>query len=47
MLLYALLHRVKAVNAKSECLGEPSVTFDDIKRFQRSAASVRATPSTI
>jgi hypothetical protein len=36
MLLYALLHLtgVKAVNAKSECLGEPSVTLDDIKRFR-------------
>jgi len=36
MLLYALLHLsgVKAVNAEYECLGEPSVTLDDIKRFR-------------
>jgi transketolase len=36
MLLYALLHLngVKAVNAKYERLGEPSVTLDDIKRFR-------------
>src|SRR5271155_1226138 len=36
MLLYALLHLtgVKAVNAKYERLGEPSVTLNDIKRFR-------------
>ena len=35
MLLYSMLHLcgVKAVNAKYERLGEPSVTLDDIKRF--------------
>src|SRR5213593_485373 len=33
MLLYSLLHlaRVKAVDAKYERLGEPTVTLDDIK----------------
>src|SRR5205809_7903244 len=33
MLLYALLHlaEVKAVNAKYERLGQPTVTIDDIK----------------
>lgn len=37
MLLYAMLHLtgVKAVNAKYENLGEPSVTLDDIKRFRQ------------
>lgn len=37
MLLYAMLHLtgVKAVNAKYEDLGEPSVTLDDIKRFRQ------------
>jgi transketolase len=37
MLLYALLHLtgVKAVNAKYERLGEPSVSLDDIKRFRQ------------
>jgi transketolase len=37
MLLYAMLHLagVKAVNAKYERLGEPSVTLDDIKRFRQ------------
>src|SRR5579883_3323796 len=37
MLLYSLLHLtgVKAVNAKYEQLGEPSVTLDDIKRFRQ------------
>jgi transketolase len=37
MLLYAMLHLsgVKAVNAKYECLGEPAVTLDDIKRFRQ------------
>ena len=37
MLLYALLHLtgVKAVNAKYETLGEPSVTLEDIKRFRQ------------
>src|ERR1700738_3858073 len=37
MLLYATLHLtgVKAVNAKYERLGEPSVTLDDIKRFRQ------------
>ena len=37
MLLYALLHLcgVKAVNAKYERLGYPSVTLDDIKRFRQ------------
>src|SRR5450432_160839 len=37
MLLYALLHLtgVKAVNAKYERLGEPSVTLDDIKHFRQ------------
>jgi transketolase len=37
MLLYAMLHLtgVKAVNAKYETLGEPSVTLDDIKRFRQ------------
>jgi transketolase len=36
MLLYAMLHLtgVKAVNAKYERLGEPSVTLDDIKHFR-------------
>ena len=36
-LLYAMLHlcAVKAVNAKYERLGEPSVTLDDIKRFRQ------------
>ena len=39
MLLYSLLHftGVKAVNAKYEQLGEPSVTLDDIKRFRQEA----------
>jgi transketolase len=37
MLLYSLLHLtgVKAVNAKYEQLGKPSVTLDDIKRFRQ------------
>jgi transketolase len=37
MLLYAMLHLtgVKAVNAKYETLGQPSVTLDDIKRFRQ------------
>jgi transketolase len=37
MLLYAMLHLtgVKAVNAKYENLGKPSVTLDDIKRFRQ------------
>ncbi|MEI2580191.1 transketolase [Scytonema sp. PRP1] len=37
MLLYSLLHLtgVKAVNAKYEQLGEPSVTLDDIKQFRQ------------
>src|SRR6187399_3127789 len=37
MLLYAMLHltEVKAVNAKYEALGQPSVTLDDIKRFRQ------------
>ena len=37
MLLYAMLHLcgVKAVNAKYERLGQPSVTLDDIKRFRQ------------
>src|SRR6478752_10484270 len=36
MLLYAMLHLtgVKAVNDKYECLGELSVTLDDIKHFR-------------
>ncbi len=37
MLLYSLLHLtgVKAVNAKYEQLGEPSVTLDNIKHFRQ------------
>lgn len=37
MLLYSLLHltKVKAVNAKYEILGHPSVTLDDIKHFRQ------------
>src|SRR5437870_1976803 len=37
MLLYALLHLayVKAVNAKYELLGSPTVSLDDIKRFRQ------------
>src|SRR5467141_1292043 len=37
MLLYSLLHLtgVKAVNAKYERLGEPTVKLDDIKRFRQ------------
>ena len=37
MLLYAMLHLcgVKAVNAKYERLGEPSVSLDDIKQFRQ------------
>jgi transketolase len=37
MVLYAMLHLtgVKAVNAKYERLGEPSVTLDDIKHFRQ------------
>ena len=37
MLLYSLLHLtgVKAVNAKYERTGEPSVTLDDIKNFRQ------------
>ncbi|HEU4619634.1 MAG TPA: transketolase [Gammaproteobacteria bacterium] len=37
MLLYALLHLtgVKAVNARYETLGEPSVTLEDIRRFRQ------------
>ena len=37
MLLYGMLHLtgVKAVNAKYENLGKPSVTLDDIKRFRQ------------
>src|SRR5256885_1622761 len=37
MLLYSLLHlaSVKAVNAKYEKTGEPSVTIDDIKSFRQ------------
>jgi transketolase len=37
MLLYSLLHLsgVKAVNARSEELGEPAVTLDDIKQFRQ------------
>ena len=37
MLLYSMLHLagVRAVNAKYEQLGEPSVTLDDIKRFRQ------------
>ena len=36
MLLYSLLHLagVKAVDAKYERLGEPTVTLDDIKHFR-------------
>jgi transketolase len=37
MLLYAMLHLtgVKAVNAKYELLGQPSVSLEDIKRFRQ------------
>src|SRR3989440_5927535 len=37
MLLYSLLHltEVKAVNAKYERLGQPTVTLDDIKHFRQ------------
>ena len=37
MLLYSMLHLtgVKAVNAKYEKTGEPSVTLDDIKSFRQ------------
>ncbi len=37
MLLYSLLHLngVKAVNAKYETLGQPSVSLDDIKKFRQ------------
>ncbi len=37
MLLYAMLYLtgVKAVNAKYETLGQPSVTLEDIKRFRQ------------
>jgi transketolase len=37
MLLYAMLHLsgVKAVNAKYETLGQPSVTLDDIRHFRQ------------
>ena len=37
MLLYSMLHlaEVKAVNAKYERLGTPTVTLDDIKRFRQ------------
>lgn len=37
MLLYSLLHLtgVKAVNAKYELLGHPSVTLEDIKKFRQ------------
>jgi len=37
MLLYSLLHlaQVKAVNAKYEIPGEPSVTLDDIRKFRQ------------
>jgi len=37
MLLYSMLHLcgVRAVNAKYERLGEPSVTLDDIRRFRQ------------
>jgi transketolase len=37
MLLYAMLHLtgVKAVNAKYESLGQPSVPLEDIKRFRQ------------
>jgi transketolase len=37
MLLYSLLHLadVRAVNAKYERLGEPSVSLDDIRRFRQ------------
>ncbi len=37
MLLYAILHLtgVKAIGVANECLVEPSVTLDDIKRFRQ------------
>src|SRR5436305_1818167 len=37
MLLYSMLHltEVKAVNAKYERLGQPTVTLDDIKKFRQ------------
>jgi transketolase len=37
MLLYAMLHLtgVRAVNAKYETLGQPSVTLEDIRRFRQ------------
>src|ERR1700716_692155 len=37
MLLYSMLHltEVKAVNAKYERLGTPSVSLEDIKRFRQ------------
>ena len=37
MLLYSMLHLtgVKAVNGKYECVGEPSVKLDDIKKFRQ------------
>ncbi len=37
MLLYSVLHLcgIRAVNAKYERLGEPSVTLDDIRRFRQ------------
>jgi transketolase len=37
MLLYSILHltEVKAVNAKYERLGQPTVTLDDIKKFRQ------------
>ncbi|MBI1873651.1 MAG: transketolase, partial [Acidobacteria bacterium] len=37
MLLYSMLHLTgtKAVNPKYECLGTPSVTLEDIKRFRQ------------
>src|SRR6202162_1873341 len=47
MLLYALLHLtgVKAVNAKYERLGEPSVTLDDLKRFREIGSKCRGHPA--
>src|SRR6185295_16293652 len=37
MLLYSFLHltQIKAVNAKYERLGQPTVTLDDIKKFRQ------------
>ena len=46
MLLYAMLHLcgVKAVNAKYDRLGEPSVTLDDIRRFRHLASRCPGRP---